>query len=496
MVARIRSHADALIVGLLALMPLLWAWALRHALTYDDAYITLTYARNLALGRGFVYNGGEPYLGTTTPLLALLLGGLGQLLGTTDMYTLALGLGTLAWAGSIWLAFRVGRAAVGPLAGVFAAAGLAFLRVPHFLPSEYPLLLFLSLAALLASMRHRLAMAGILFGLAFLTRGDAALLAGLVGLVVWRRDRRLPWAMLLGFVLILTPWFLYAFKTFGSPLPATLGVKRAHRALGAWPHIALGAWRWLSTSPWAFQWQVGAILLGALTSVVVFARERRVWALVLPLWGGLYALAYGVLNVPFYGWYAVIPLATWTMSTGMVAAVLWASARSKQGYRVWAVALMVSLVVAGGIAIPQKIRKIQAGPNAKIAAYLQAAVWLHDHTPPDASIGFIEVGTIAYFSDRHIVDLLGLVTPGTESYLIAHDNAGLFKSLHPDYYIRNCHFDAWGMNRRVHESPFFQEAYGPVAAFPQDDRPPVVIYRRQDVPGPPIVPSLDASCQP
>ncbi|HEY81295.1 MAG TPA: hypothetical protein G4O05_09515 [Caldilineae bacterium] len=105
-------------------------------------------------------------------------------------------------------------------------------------------------------------------------------------------------------------------------------------------------------------------------------------------------------------------------------------------------------------------------------------------------------GTPEGGSVRQIIDLLGLVTPGAEAYLRARDNAGLFKSLHPEYDIRNRNFDAWGMNRRVHESTFSQENYAPVATFLQDDRPPVVIYRRVDIPGPPPNPALDALCRP
>ena len=35
--------------------------------TYDDAFITFRYAKNLVLGEGFVYNSGDAVLGTTTP---------------------------------------------------------------------------------------------------------------------------------------------------------------------------------------------------------------------------------------------------------------------------------------------------------------------------------------------------------------------------------------------------------------------------------------------
>ena len=40
---------------------------------FDDTYITFRYSLNLASGYGFVYNLGEPVLGTTAPLWAMVL---------------------------------------------------------------------------------------------------------------------------------------------------------------------------------------------------------------------------------------------------------------------------------------------------------------------------------------------------------------------------------------------------------------------------------------
>src|SRR3989337_1683613 len=49
--------------------------------TIDDAYITFRYAQNLIAGEGLVYNPGEAVLGTTTPVYAVLLAGLGLFSG-------------------------------------------------------------------------------------------------------------------------------------------------------------------------------------------------------------------------------------------------------------------------------------------------------------------------------------------------------------------------------------------------------------------------------
>src|SRR5437879_10308715 len=62
----------------------------------DDGYITLRYAANLAEGKGFVYNPGEPVWGTTTPLLTLLLWGGAVLLGVSALEARALGIGSAA----------------------------------------------------------------------------------------------------------------------------------------------------------------------------------------------------------------------------------------------------------------------------------------------------------------------------------------------------------------------------------------------------------------
>ena len=57
------------VIGLGAWLAFRWG----TGLTLDDALITYRYAENLAEGHGFVFNEGERVLGTTTPLLTLLL---------------------------------------------------------------------------------------------------------------------------------------------------------------------------------------------------------------------------------------------------------------------------------------------------------------------------------------------------------------------------------------------------------------------------------------
>src|SRR5436190_22163459 len=63
----------------------LWFMAATRV-TYEDALISLRYARNLAAGLGLVYNPGERVFGATTPLFVLLLGGLSALHVTDPLF--------------------------------------------------------------------------------------------------------------------------------------------------------------------------------------------------------------------------------------------------------------------------------------------------------------------------------------------------------------------------------------------------------------------------
>src|SRR5690242_1575132 len=65
-----RIEKFGLAVALLLALALMWP--VRGYLT-DDTFIHLQYARNVATGRGFVFNAGEPVYGSTSPLWVALI---------------------------------------------------------------------------------------------------------------------------------------------------------------------------------------------------------------------------------------------------------------------------------------------------------------------------------------------------------------------------------------------------------------------------------------
>jgi hypothetical protein len=204
------SKTAYLITGL-AVAGIILAWgALRPPhYAYDDAYITYRYADNLRRGLGLVYNPGEWVLGTTTPLLALGLGTLGLIL--PDLEAAGHWVGVISWIAAAWAAMALLRQAGWPRAGL--AAGLLLAVEPAFLPSlgmETHLVVALMLAVAWAWLGGRRWLTVILAGALLLARQDSALWLMVLGLEVWRRERRLPRREGLGTVLVTSPWFLFA----------------------------------------------------------------------------------------------------------------------------------------------------------------------------------------------------------------------------------------------------------------------------------------------
>lgn len=61
-----------------------------------------------------------------------------------------------------------------------------------------------------------------------------------------------------------------------------------------------------------------------------------------------------------------------------------------------------------------------------LRAYHQAGLWIRANSGPRDDIAYFEIGVPAYYSERTVVDLLGLVTPEAVPYVIRGDLAGAF----------------------------------------------------------------------
>lgn len=484
------ARRDWIILAALALLAIILR-VLPGVRIIDDAYITYRYARNLIDGVGFVYNPGEPVLGTTTPLYTLIMALLGWLFGSDAMPQASAILNALADGASAALLYRVARRllnhdlpgivlgalwAVAPRSVTFAIGGME--------TSVYVLLL---LGAFAAWLDGRNALTAILMGLGTLMRPDALIWAGLLGLAMiagaWASRtqrppvRRLPWLEGAIYFGILLPWIIFGALTYGSPMTNSVAAKDA--AYQVEPTASLLMFFAYYGIPF-FESETlgvtgalfGAILypLLAIIGGVALARaDRRTLPVVLFPW--LYFVTFAVANPPFFHWYMVPPTPIYLLC---ILAGVWAIVGRLAGMesRRWA------LAAAGFLWAIFSLRAwtLHPGhgpdrPAPKMAqidlelTYAQAAESVKPWVDADTVVAVGDIGVVGWITGARILDTVGLVSPeasayyplpvsmlATRNYAVAPD---LILDFQPDYLII---LEAYGRNS-LHRDPRFLEAY-------------------------------------
>jgi hypothetical protein len=468
----------------------------------DDSFITYRYARNLASGAGLVYNTGDSVLSTTAPLYAILLAALSLIF--PDFHTL----GSLIGVISIGLgAYCITELAPRSLPmQVRLWAGLVYsLSSPLWLSlgMETALWIMLVLAAVMFAVRQRWAIAGLLVGLAVLTRPDALLPGNLLGLgalvatVNARHTVARWWRSAVVFfaaaVLPIALFVLWAVAAYGSPFPATLSAKGAQAVLGitglgvnvdtlGGAQLILSSLMNQSSLYVALSILVILGLAGSLTTPV---------GLVV-IWGGLHLMAYFVLDVAPYRWYyaPLVPAVVLLAAHGL--GFIHQRIRLRRlGMAAYLTAILALFpLIAQTASFVRIAEQMRVGGRADVMlpivdwqVYRETGEWLDANAAPDATIGVAEVGQLGFYARRWMTDYLGLLQPEASAMLRRGDLYSWLIRYAPDYLVfqrfRGAPLVLY--NYVIEDDPWFRANYQPVAEF-DDSRyssGPVTILRRQ-----------------
>lgn len=454
-------------------------------LTVDDAYIIFRYARNIAEGTGYVYNSGQPVLGTTTPLYTLLLAGL-AIPGLQDLPRVAWVLNALLDGATTALLFLVARQVAGQLAGVLAAwlFALAPMSIAYSAGGmETSLFVFTLTAGLWATASNRPLLAVAVVGLATLVRPEGALAAGLLflGLTLrhwpivlspppwriglppppWRGRVRvrvrgiglqsLPLRALALYLAILAPWIAFATWQFGSPLPQSMAAKAVvyvvdplantaalllHFLLPAQSLFLLGG-----PEPRPRVLAVLAVLLAPIVVTLAYAGARRLTAhqrILLPwvLFPISFALAYAVAGfrgVRAFHWYLIplTPVYALFLAVGIptVANVVATRFRIDERVLLRVASVLLALWWAPGLIGLGHFGYPVGFSTERERAYRELASSYSGSWGPGIVVAAPEIGTIGYHIRGEILDTVGLVSPAATAYyplpreLLASDNA-------------------------------------------------------------------------
>ena len=501
---------DRALLAALTLGTVAWYVAVETHTTFpgfplDDTWIHLQFARNLGTGHGLSYNPGVPVAGSTAPLWTALLAGPAALGLDPIWSTKTIGVLLTLWMVLIAAALTerlTGSRGAGLAGG--ATVALAPLTTWGALSGmEVPLYALLTSAALLAYLQALGGRAfpgwwGLLLGLAGAARPEAFVLFPMVAvdwMIRWRRTKtgRISgidgWWPLLLFAAVVGVFVSVNFAVSGRPLPVTFYAKTY--GMGAMLSLQEGRWE---DALWA-----------AARYPPLFVEQYLKWvsahvlllAFGLPV--GILALT-GVLThlppVPGRWLIAMLPLAA-AFLKGLLApeppllvhdgryvahllvatsitCVVGFTVMMRQSRLRW----VVILILLAGLL---RLAVANVGAADRYAGMVKnindlqraTADWLLTYTTPDARIATNDIGAIAYFSGRHIIDTEGLITPEAIWLKRMRRFVPFLESVRPDLMII---FPEW-YPEIVRHTDLFREVYRVEAEQVAAGGPALVFYR-------------------
>jgi hypothetical protein len=419
------TPSRAALVALAVVLEVAVLWAIHDAIV-DDGYISLDYARTLALHGEWGAIPGIPADSATSPLNVMALAAVTVIVRSpmTALWVVsianaaALGVGLLR-LGQSW---RVGDR-------------LAWIAVPLLVLNpviasstglETAMTVTLLVWLLDAGARGTWRRFGWLSGAGVVLRPDLVIVIAVCWLLHPALRRPSALRAIVGTAwraaLVGLPWYVFSWLYFGSAIPDTLVVKRDQ----SWGRFDVGLWR--RYDHW-YPWAIASVTIAAAVGLLVLlALSASRWTRFRPvalsvaacgLAGLAYYLAYTRLHVPPYFWYYGIPLAALTIVAAFgVSAVTTELTRSPRvrldAGRVAATAagaaLVAPMLVAWGTGLAQHAPLRQAPVHGNWALpyqYRQIGDDLARRLPPGAVVRSAgEFGTILYYCHCTLIDRL------------------------------------------------------------------------------------------
>lgn len=455
----------------------------------DDSFITLTYAKNLVAGNGFVYNHPPATLGTTSPLFTLLTALLAYLLPFFDVVDTAIFISSVAWIGVSWMLYLLFcRSNLSPIPAAIAA-GIPLLIGQgwrSFIGMEIWVFQFLLVLSIYLAVKNRLFYAGLAVGALFLTRGEGALVGGILFGYLWLQHRRIPVKFVIGSASVVIVWILYSTIIFGTFIPNTLAAKQAQALLPSGGNfIDRVLFQLLPDYLRYFSlfkiWYLNPYLLLVVLGLSYAIYRVRI-LLIFVLWVGVYLVSYTLLNPKPYYWYMLHVVFVLQVFAGVGIAGLLTIALEKRPVKIRlfvisAFGLLLVFLMFFGISFV--IESPAFSGDHRASTYKAISEWLQNNTEPEDSVAYIEIGYLGYFTDNRIVDMAGLIDPVVTEHIATDGFSWAFWHYQPDYYIYAEEFN-WALGD---VKSVLDDSYVPVHQIEREDFPtPIYIMKRTTFP--------------
>jgi len=318
------------------------------------------------------------------------------------------------------------------------------------------------------------------------------------------------------FFLVITPWLLFSYFYFDGIIPQSVIAKYhlAHLKSMLDDNETLlffltkgGGFFSLSG---VFPFQIGALFffVGTVISLILCCKMKNIR--LLPLTSSLnysplilcivYAFVFeasmylGKAPVFAFNWYLfpVLWASIFVSNVGLLACYEWIFPRHRQSIIIGGFFLYCLLFIIKDI---RQAFVEKTGHLYELSVRKKVGEWLSHETAPDSTIAMEAIGYQAYYSNRRVVDLAGIVTPQVvDNWRQSHSFAEAFnstlKKLEPDYLVlrstevdNNAGYHGGRLYDTNEQKEYFHSHYSEVRRFnssPSDDRLNVTVFKREN----------------
>lgn len=408
--------------------------------TLDDALIYYRYIRNAINGDGLVYNIGERFNGLTSPLFTYISVLWAWLLRDIPIsQTILCGIFLML---STYFVIKI--QSTESLSKYFILATSLLMVSNRFFyltfGMETMMFLFLCGAAIYLYIKEKYFLLGIVAAAVFLTRGESLFL--IISIIIFHfiDRRKFPdWKIFILPAIMIAANYIFNYLYYGELLQHTLSAKIKQGGSGLWRTWPFFRVSYIITGPdWKifghFAWLMFFMLVGISMIGVIFNIRKTKSIQILFAFNILYTGFYSILQVPSYPWYYTIYYYSAFFYFGYGLKTIYEKVSSLNFSRCGPAAAIITtafgLIIIGSVYY-FSIKQLPADQGR--TEYKQAALWIKANTAKSAKIACVEIGHIGWYSERYIIDILGLVNKYNADFIGQKQFSKWLTVYTPDY---------------------------------------------------------------
>jgi len=412
-------------------------------LASEDALITIQHVENMVNHGQLVYNLGERVQGTTSPLYSLLLVVLSWFPGHTILHAGILNyILDVLFVMIIYQIFRSKHMSLLGASLVWLIGSYYPILIASSYRMETPLYMLLIGACYFFFDRNESLKMSVALGLLLMTRIDGVILTLVFLILLGFKYRQIPVKEILLVIITASPWYLYATIYYGSPLPHTMIAKNiAYINLHPWGHNLIRLLKDLSTGIYGHRIIMLPFFCYA-NWLSLRQSSKLSWLAPLTFFGWVYLFFFGISRTAIFQWYLVplfvIHLVLTTVGISELSTYLFDKLAVNNNIKI----MVPIMVIAISLGITTIFLRYQIKDWNLTTDNEKIGIWLSKNSSKNATVFTEPLGLIGYYSNRYMIDAVGLVSPQMlpfatrSSDLSNYDNyLQAIVTLQPDYAV-------------------------------------------------------------